>query len=354
MLLKACIILTVGLLFLFIHDLFIHMILVTGGTGFLGSYIIKHLFNKGYAIKAIRREGSRLPFFISADIMQKVQWVNGDILDIVSLEEAMDGVDTVIHSAAKVSFEPSEREEMYNINVNGTANIVNVALENNIRRFIHISSVAALGRTSNGETVTEEREWQDTRINTNYAISKHKAEMEVWRAMGEGLSAAILNPSTILGYGDWNSSSCAIFKTIYQEFPYYTNGINGFVYVEDVARATIEMMESDITRQRFIVNGDNWPFRQLFNTIADGFNKKHPSLNATPMLAAIAWRWERIKFLLTGKKSLLSKESSRIAQTKTYFNNTKLLESLPGFLFTPLEEAVQISCARYAEGLLLD
>jgi dihydroflavonol-4-reductase len=328
------------------------MILVTGGTGFLGGYILKHLVNKGHTVRAIRRESSKLPFFISNDILQKVQWVDGDLLDIVSLEEAMQGVDAVIHSAAKVSFDPNEKEEMYKINVDGTANIVNIALDNNVRRFIYISSVAALGRTADGETVTEEREWQDTRINTNYAISKHKAEMEVWRAMGEGLSAAILNPSTILGYGDWNSSSCAIFKTIYDEFPYYTNGINGFVYVEDVARATIQLLESNITRERFIVNGENWSFRQLFNSIADAFNKKHPSRNATPVLAAIAWRWEKIKSSLTGRRSLLSKESSRIAQTKTYFSNNKLIENLPGFLFTPLEEAVQRSCACYKEGLL--
>lgn len=328
------------------------MILITGGTGFLGAYIIKHLVNKGYAVKAIRRENSKLPFFISTDILQKVQWINGDVLDIMSLEEAMEGVDAVIHSAAKVSFQPGEKEEMYKINVNGTANIVNIALEKNVRRFIYISSVAALGRTISGETVTEEREWQDTKTNTNYAISKHKAEMEVWRAMGEGLSAAIINPSTVLGYGDWNNSSCAIFKNIYEEFPYYTNGINGFVYVEDVAKATIQLMESSITRERFIVSGENWSFRQLFDTIADGFNKKHPSRNATPVLAAIAWRWERIKSLLTGKKSLLSKESSRIAQTKTYFDNAKLLKNLPGFLFTPLEEAVKKSCSGYIDRLL--
>src|SRR5439155_22902429 len=136
-----------------------------------------------------------------------------------SLEEAMDGVNAVIHSAAKVSFARDEKEEMLRINIEGTANVVNMAIEKNIQRFIHISSVAALGRSLKGETINEERVWQDTKTNTNYAISKHKAEMEVWRAISEGLNAAIINPSTILGYGDWNNSSCAIFKTVYEEFP---------------------------------------------------------------------------------------------------------------------------------------
>lgn len=199
--------------------------------------------------------------------------MNGDVLDVISLEEAMEGVDAVIHSAAIVSFEPDDKDEMLKTNIEGTANIVNIAIDKNIRRFIHISSVAALGRTEIEETVNEERQWLDTKTNTNYAISKHKAEMEVWRAISEGLNAAILNPSTILGYGDWNTSSCAIFKSVHGGLPYYTTGINGFVYVEDVARAAVQLFDSDIIRERFIVNGGNWTFRQLLNTIADEFEK---------------------------------------------------------------------------------
>ncbi len=325
------------------------MILVTGGTGFLGAYVIKHLLLKGHSVRAIRRHNSKLPFFIPPDFVAKVDWVEGDILDVISLEEAMDGVDAVIHAAAKVSFAGNERDELFKINVEGTANVVNTALDKNIRRFIHISSVAALGRTPNGETVHEEREWQETKINTNYAISKYKAELEVWRAMGEGLQGSILNPSTILGYGDWNTSSCAIFKTVYNEFPYYTNGINGFVYVEDVARATVQLLESTITFERFIVNGNNWSFRQLLNSIADGFDKRHPYRNATPSLAAIAWRVEKLKSLISGKRSLLSKESARVAQSETYFDNSKLLKYFPGFTYTSLEKAVQISCEAYTK-----
>jgi len=323
------------------------MILVTGGTGFLGAYIIKHLVIKGYDVRAIRRENSKLPFFISPDLLTNVDWVDGDILDIISLEEAMNGVDMVVHAAAKVSFTGNDRDELFKINIEGTANVVNAALDKNIKRLIYISSVAALGRTSNGETVDEKREWQDSKINTNYAVSKYKAELEVWRAMGEGLQGCILNPGTILGYGDWNTSSCAIFKTVYDEFPYYTNGVNGFVYVEDVAMATVQLIESDINFERFVVNGDNWSFRHLFNSIADGFNKRHATINATPSLAAIAWRFEKLKSLVTGKTPLFSKESARVAQSATCFDNSKLLKFFPGFTYTPLEEAVQKICAAY-------
>ena len=244
--------------------------------------------------RAIRRS-AKLPFWISDTILNKVEWVEGDVLDIVSLEDAMEGIDTVIHSAAIVSFAKKDRKEMYKVNVDGTANVVNVALEKNVRRLIHISSVAALGRTANGGHVNEEKKWEESKINTHYAISKFKAELQTWRGLNEGLEGVILNPSTILGYGDWHSSSCAIFKNIYNGFKWYTAGINGFVDVEDVAKATLLLMESNITEQRYIVNGDSWDFRKLQDAIADGFGKKRPSKLATPFLMGIAWRVEKIK-----------------------------------------------------------
>lgn len=327
------------------------MILVTGGTGFLGAYIIKQLVQQDHRVRALRRNSNKLPAYIAPEIMSQVEWFEGDILDVVSLEEAMNDIDAVIHSAAKVSFSAADKNDMHLVNIEGTANVVNIALDKKIRRLVHISSVAALGRTSNGETIDEKQEWVDSPINTQYAISKHKAEMEVWRAMGEGLNAVILNPTTILGHGDWNTSSSALFKTVFDEFPFYTNGVNGFVYVEDVAEATIRLMESEITRERFIINGENWSFRKLFNTIADGFNKKHPQYNAGPVLAGIAWRWGILQSLYTGKKSLLSKESARIAQTETYFKNAKIIEALPGFSFTPLDNAILQSCALYLQDL---
>jgi nucleoside-diphosphate-sugar epimerase len=178
-------------------------VLITGGTGFLGAYIIQELVEKGYTVRALRRTDKQ-PFFIPSHIFNKVEWVTGDILDVMSLSDAMEGMDTVIHAAAKVSFLPKEKAELYKINIEGTANVVNMALEKNIRRFVHISSVAAIGRTAKEEVVTEEKKWVQSRMNTYYAISKHYAEMEVWRGMGEGLDVIVVNPTTILGYGDWN------------------------------------------------------------------------------------------------------------------------------------------------------
>ncbi len=322
------------------------MVLVTGGTGFLGSYIIKQLVEKGYAVRAIRRNKT-VPFWISSTIFDKVEWIDGDVLDVVALEDAMEGIDSVIHSAAVVSFVKKDRKNMYQVNVEGTANVVNMALEKKVRRLVHISSVAALGRTANGGHVNEEKKWEESKINTHYAKSKYKAELHVWRGIGEGLEAVILNPGTILGYGDWNSSSCAIFKNVYEEFNWYSSGINGFVDVEDVARAAILLLETTISEQRFIINGDTWSFKKLQDTIADGFGKKHPSRATTPFLMGVAWRMEKIKSLFTGKKPLLTKESARVAQSQTWFENRKILQALPGFSFTPLEESIKNACEKY-------
>jgi dihydroflavonol-4-reductase len=325
-------------------------ILVTGGTGFLGSYIIKELVEKKCSVRAIRRS-HKLPAYISSEIFDKVEWVEGDILDVISLEEALEGIDTVIHAAAIVSFTKKDREQMYRVNVEGTANVVNMALEKNVRRLIHISSVAELGRTTTGGSVNEEKKWEESKVNTHYAKSKYKSELEVWRGVSEGLNGVILNPSTILGYGDWNSSSCAIFKNIYEEFKWYTPGINGFVDVEDVARVVVSMLDNDINEQRFVVNGDNWAFKKLMDTIAESLGKKKPSRQTTPLLLNIAWRMEKFKSFFTRKKPLLTRESARVAISKTLFENDKVLKALPGFSFTPLQQTIRRASKKYLDGI---
>ena len=321
-------------------------VLVTGGTGFLGAYILQELVQKGYSVRAIRRK-QQAPFYIPANILSQVEWVNGDLLDVVSLHEAMQSIDAVIHSAGKVSFMAPDKAALYKINVEGTANMVNAAIEMNVKRFVHISSVAAIGTDKLGETVTEGKKWQQGKYSTPYAVSKFHAEMEVWRGAAEGLNAVVVNPSTILGYGDWSTSSCAIFKSVYNEFPWYTTGINGFVGVEDVAKAVVLIMESDISGERYIINNDNWSFQQMLNTIADGLGKKRPHKEATPFLGAMAWRLEKVKSLFSGKKPLLTRHSARVANSKTYFDNRKILEALPQFSFTPLQQSIEQACRKY-------
>ena len=326
------------------------MILVTGGTGFLGAYVIKNLVEKGHAVRAIRR-AARLPFFIDESVWKKVDWVDGDVLDVVSLQDAMRGIDAVIHAAAIVSFAKEKRKKMYAVNIDGTTNVVNAALEAEVRRLLHVSSVAALGRTAKASTVTEEKKWEESGNNTHYAVTKQRAEMQAWRGFAEGLDGVIINPGTILGYGNWHESSCAIFKNAYQSFPWYTRGVNGFAGVEDVAEAAVQLLLSGISEKRFIVNAENRSFQSLFTAMAEGFGKKAPHRYANRTMSEVAWRMETLKAVFTGDKPLLSKETARVAHSQTSFSNTALLNALPGFSFTPLDDVIKKACAHYEQAV---
>lgn len=326
------------------------LVLVTGGTGFLGAYVIHELVEKGYSVRSIRRN-NHVPAFIPPATWNKVEWIHGDLLDVICLEEAMEGIDAIIHAAGKVSFNKNDRDKIFSSNIDTTTNVVNIALEKNIKRLIHVSSVAALGRTGNQEHVDEEKKWTPGKWNTTYAVSKFHSEVEIWRGIGEGLSAAIVNPSTLLGFGDWNVGSCALFRNVWHEFPWYSEGVNGFVDVSDVARAVVCLLQTDTVGERYILNGDNWTFRHLLNSMADAFGKKRPSKEATPFLGGIAWRMEVLKSKLTGKAPVVTRESARIAQSRTYYENSKFLQLLPGFQFTPLEETIKKACRSYLNNL---
>ena len=327
-------------------------VLVTGGTGLVGAYVIRDLVERGYTVKAIRRNGF-LPAFIDQKIFDQVQWLDGDVLDPCALGEAMENTDAVIHSAAIVSFHKKDRQQMFQVNTEGTANVINMAIEKNIKKFIHVSSVSAIGKKNNGERVTEEYKWKDDKHRTGYAVSKHLAEMEVWRGIAEGLPSVIVNPSTILGYGDWNRSSLALFKNVHEGFSWYSKGVTGFVDVEDVSKAIVLLLATNIHSERFIVSGDNWSYKMLLDTLADGFGKKKPYLEATPLLAGIAWRWEKVRSFFSGKKPLLTKESARVGRGNTQFDSSKLLRTLPDFRFTDLHQTIKKACSSYMKNITL-
>ncbi|GAA4314842.1 NAD-dependent epimerase/dehydratase family protein [Compostibacter hankyongensis] len=324
------------------------MILVTGGTGFLGSALIQSLLETGQPLRCICRQK---PADLSASTAGGVDWRQGDLLDVDSLTAAMEGVDRVFHCAGMVSFQPGDRDRMQAVNVSGTANVVNTALVCGIKKLMHVSSVAAIGRAVSGKTINEHCKWEDSPHNAAYAKSKYLAEMEVWRGIGEGLNAVIVNPSVILGpAGDWRSGSAALVQNAFDEFPWYTCGINGFVDLRDVVRAMLLLMDSGITAERFILNGDNWSYRQLFTAMAQALGKQPPSREAKPWMGALVWRWEKIKSLFTGSAPLLTRETAHTAQLKVYYDNSKIQQFLPDFRFTPLEETVRYTCEAYLKG----
>jgi len=315
------------------------MILVTGGSGLVGSELISQLLAQGNKIKAIYNS-TRLTIS-----HQNLIPVKCDILDTAALEEAMQGVTQLYHCAAMVSFSAKNKDQLLKINIEGTANVVNAALDAGVTKMVHVSSVSALGRIRENETVTEEMNWTEESSNSVYGKSKYLGEMEVWRGIGEGLQAVIVNPSLILGSGDWNKGSSEIFRSVYNEFPWYTEGVTGVIDVKDVARAMILLMNSEINKQRFILNAENLSYKEVFTNIAKCFGKKPPHKKVTPFIAAIVWRLEAIKSMFTGKDALVTKETARTALAKVYFDNNKILKALPGFQFTPINETIKNICA---------
>lgn len=323
------------------------MILITGANGLVGSHIMNQLLEKNKKLRCLVRNASSL--IIPENKNYLVEVFEGDILDVIALEEAMVGIEEVYHCAAIVSFHPKEVKQMFKINIEGTANIVNACIDAAIKKLCFISSVSALARIRVDKEVDETMNWSEETSNSNYGKSKYLAEMEVWRGIGEGLNAVIVNPTIILGLSDWNKGSSKIFQSAYNEFPWYTEGVTGLVDVLDVANASIQLMESNITAQRFIISAENVPYKKLFDAIAEGFGKKKPHKKVLPFIASIVWRLAAIKGKITRKAPLLTKETSNTAQAKVYFNNKKLLQSLPHFKYRSFEETIKRLCTEYQE-----
>ena len=317
-------------------------ILVTGATGLVGAHLVEALVQQGKQVKALYRK--TIPQYNAA---AEVEWIQCDILDITLLEEAMIDVQQVYHCAAVVSFNPKERELLNATNIEGTTNVVNACLNAGVEKLLFVSSVSALGRIRENSFITEEMNWSEETSNSEYGKTKFFAEMEVWRGVGEGLNAVVVNPTIILGTADWNKGSAAIFKNAYKEFPWFTEGVTGFVDVEDLVKAMTLLMDSDISNERFIISAENIPYRELFTQIANEFGRRPPYKKVTPSIAALVWRIEALKGFFTGKQPLLTKETSRTARAKAYFDNSKLLKYLPEFKYQPLKNSVTRICNEF-------
>ncbi|MDE1191870.1 MAG: NAD-dependent epimerase/dehydratase family protein [Arachidicoccus sp.] len=311
-------------------------IIITGASGLVGSHILQELYNSPARIIAVCRN-------IPPDADKRFEWIAGDILDTNFLEEICANADKIYHCAALVSYDPKKKKEIFQINVEGTANVVNAALNCGVHRLLYVSSVAAIGESQDNKMADEETVWKDVHV-ADYGKSKHYAEMEVWRGISEGLDSVIINPSIVLGCGDWEKGSTEIFKNIYKGFPWYSAGVHGFVDVRDVACAAVMLMNSDIQGQRFIINGINISYKELFSTIAQSFGIRPPYKKVTHFLSGIVWRLSSLKSFVTGKSSMITKHSARIAMQNIQFDNSKLLKFLPGFEYTDFKTSVQEIC----------
>ena len=263
------------------------MILVTGGTGFLGAELLKQLTDRGLAVRALRREKSKIPALIQHNTL--IEWFNADINEPATLEEAFENVTQVYHCAAFVSLSSKHKKQLFHVNIDGTSNLVNLCMEHNCR-LLHVSSVAALGIAKKDNQITEKNFWEYDSKAHAYGLSKYEGEMEVWRGINEGLNAVIVNPSIIIGKNAGFEGSGAIFKLVKDGFSFYTNGASGFVAVEDVAKSMILLMDAEVSGERYIISAGNLHYKDLFTEIANGFGVKAPTKEAKPWMLGLAWR----------------------------------------------------------------
>jgi len=325
------------------------MILVTGGTGLVGTHLIYELLIRGEKVRAIRRESSKteklekvISFYHKnpQDLLKNLEWVYGDILDIYSLEEAMEGVDLVYHAAAIISFNPSDHKKMIENNTKGTANVVDAALNKNIKKLCHVSSIASVGRDNTKGIVSENNQWTYSKRQSAYAISKFESEREVWRGIAEGLKAVIVNPSIIIGPGHWGESSSIIFSTIWKGLKFYTKGVTGYVDVRDVVKCMIQLMEGPFANERYILNGENVSYENLFENIANELQVSKPKIYATKCMSEVVWRLAKMQSFISKKQPLITKETARTANKKYYFSNDKICKEI-GYQFLPIKQSIK-------------
>lgn len=316
------------------------MILVTGATGFLGAELIKQLTDKQIKVRAIKRSTSKIPALITGNPL--IEWVVADINEPESLADAFEDVTQVYHCAAFVSFDPKEKAKLLKINIEGTENIVTLCIENNAR-LLHVSSIAALGNAKKGEQITEKDFWEYDANVHSYAISKYEGEMQVWRGIAEGLNAVIVNPAVIIGKNAGFAGSGAIFKLVKDGLKFYTDGATGIVDVEDVAKAMILLMDSDITEERFTLSADNLHYKDFFAAIANGFSIKAPATAAKPWMLGIAWRAAKFASWFTGKAPALTKDAAKSSFNLSYYSNNKIKNTL-NFEFKPLQQSILEVC----------
>jgi dihydroflavonol-4-reductase len=336
----------------------LNMILVTGGSGLLGSHVLFELSRLGRKVRAIKRKNSdtgmvRKVFSYYSEtpgeLLKNIEWVEADLMDFGAISDALEGIKEVYHSGAVVSFYPKDHKAMLKVNIEGTANLVNLSMDKGVEKFCYVSSVATLGRGLNGNPTSEEDYWVTSRKNTIYGISKYGAEREVWRGMEEGLKAVVVNPAFILGPGFWADNS-GLFRLVWEGLKYYTDGMNGYVDVRDIARAMIQLMDRNIFNERFILSADTISYQRLFGMMAMYLGRSAPSVKVPDIVPGMIWRIEAARTFITRSTPVLTKEMAHTMRQKYSYTHEKIQKALD-FEFTPLERSIREICGFYLKEL---
>ena len=332
------------------------MILVTGGTGLVGSHLLLHLTKKDRPVRAIYRNVEKLKsvrkvfsyYEVHVDpLFDKIEWVEADINDIPAMELAFRDISHVYHCAAMISFDPNDLPKLIDVNEDGTANVVNLCIARKIHKLCYVSSIAAIGRDESSKWISEDTDWKNEHSNP-YALTKHLAEMEVWRATQEGVPVAIVNPGIIIGPGFWDSGSGRLFKAVSKGPRYYPPGGSGFVGINDVVQMMTQLMASSVQNERFIAVSDNLSYKEILSRIAKNLGKKPPRRELSIGLLKILRRFDWLLNIFFGRKRSLSKAQIYALQHRCYYKNDKI-KNMIGFEYSSLEEAIKFSSQQFGK-----
>ncbi len=332
------------------------MILVTGGTGLVGSHLLLKLAQQGKKIRATYRKGSnleRVKIIFSyysknaVELFDVIEWTEADLNDIPKLTLAFKDITYVYHCAAYISFDPSDYKKLRNVNIKGTANIVNLCISNAIKKLCYVSSIATLGHHS--KNINEETYWSGNQDQSVYAISKYGAEMEVWRGTQEGIPTVIVNPGVIIGPGFWNTGSGLLFKLAYKGQSYAAKGVTAYVDVKDVVLAMTQLMNSSIENERYILASANVSYQEIMSMICKTLHVKSPKKVASKVLLSIRWRADWLFSKVLRRKRRLTKELAKTLFKKSFYSSDKIQKDLKGFQWTPITDSVSATCQFFLE-----
>ena len=332
------------------------MVLVTGGTGLVGAHLLLNLVQNNTPVRAIYREGSNLKrvekifsYYTknAADLFNRIEWLLADINDIPALEKAFKGVVYVYHSAALISFDPGKYRKLKQVNAKGTMNIVNLCLAFNVKKLCYVSTIGAIGSSAEGAKANEDNNWTGKEANV-YALTKQRAEMEVWRGSQEGLPVVIVNPGVIVGPGFWDTGSGKLFKIANKEFKYYPPGGTGFIAVGDVVKMMVSLMQAKIVNEQFIAVSKNITYKEVLTTISGRLGKKAPYRELKTWQLEIGRLFDYMKNVLTKNGRKITKKTIYSLRHREIYNNQKIINAID-FEFEPLDKTIAFSCKLFKE-----
>ena len=331
------------------------MNLVTGATGIVGSHVLLALLRANSPVIACKQKNSDIlkvkqlfsyydPDYV--ELFEKIKWIDMDICDLFSIEDALESIETVYHCAGYVSLNRHHQKRLMEVNHEGTRIMVNACLRQKIKAFCYVSSIATINNLDYKEVLNEDVFWKTSGNESAYAISKYNAEREVWRGIEEGLNAVIVNPGMVLSSGFWEQSSSMLFNNYYKGNRFYTLGTTGYVAATDVAEIMLKLVENNKFGNRYILVAENFTFKEIIEKINKNFNNPLPKIKATPFMLNIAWILDSLKSFILGRKSALTKSIIIASANRQLYSNKKIKMAL-GFTFSDITKTIEDICLNY-------